>query len=800
MQVPADLTRLSPVAGDSPLSRKVTSMTKFSIGQPVSQVEAPRLLKGEGRYTDDVTLAHQAYAVFLRSPYGHADITRLDVRAAAQMPGVLAVLTGEDYAADGLGPVGGLSPTKRRDGRPLFRPARIGITRDRVRHVGQIVAMVIADSINEAKDAVEAIEIEYAPLPVHTSTAAANKPGTPPLWEGSPDNESMYVKMGEEAPVIEAFKKADHVVRDTFVVSRICANTLEPRSVNAHYDRGRDHYTIYACQQRPYVWRRVMCGQTLKIAESQMRLIAGDVGGSFGMKGGLYAEVPLAAWASKKVGRPVKWTCERSEGHIADDQGRDMHAEAQLALDKQGNFLCYRISSNNNLGAFVPMLGNGATASMCESAPGAYKTPAVLAEAVGVLTNTVHVANYRSPGRAPGTYILERIIDMAASDLGINPVEIRRRNLVPESMMPYTPMEDVSYDVGDYHAVMEKCLKLADYDNRDKRKAEAKSRGKLRGVGVVTIVDPSAGPQPEMAELRFDPGGTVTVLVGTTAGGQSHATVYTQIVSDKLGLDAETIRVVEGDTDTLSWGTGTGSARVATIGGTAVFKAVEKTIAKARRIAAHLLEAAVADIEFADGVFTVAGTDRKIPFTEVAKVAFQPNKLGPDIEIGLYENATWQPEVSNVPYATQVCEVEVDPETGKIDLVRYAEVHDVGVELNPNLVAGQIHGGIAQAAGQALMEQVIYDPEGQVLTGSFMDYAMPRASDLCNFDLDSMCIPTKTNPLGVKGVGECGTVGGIGCVMNAVNDALAPLGVRNLSMPTTPEKVWRAIQEARARA
>ncbi len=772
-------------------------MTRFAIGQPVTQVEAARLLTGRGRYTDDVALARQAYAYFLRSPHAHADILRLDKTAAEAMPGVLAVLTGEDYAADGIGPVGGLSPTKRRNGEPLFRPHRPGLTRDRVRHVGQAVALVIAENINQAKDAAEAIEVDYAPLPVHVSGATANDPGTPALWDGSPDNESMYVAMGDAAACAAAMATADHVVKDTFVVSRIAANTIEPRAVVADYDAGRDHYTIYACQQRPYVWRGVMCRQTFKIPESRMHLIAGDVGGSFGMKGGLYIEVPLVAWASKRVGRPVKWTCERSEGHLADDQGRDMHVQAELGLDKNGKFLAFRFSSKNNLGAFVPMLGLGACRSMAESVAGAYTTPGLFGEAVGVLTNTVHVANYRAPGRAPGTYVLERIIDMAARDLGIDPAEIRRRNLIPPSAMPYTATKGITYDTGEFEAVLDKCLALADYAGREARRAEAKARGKLLGVGVVTIVDPSAGPQPETAELRFDPGGTVTVLCGSTAGGQSHATIFTQIVSDKLGLDVENIHVIEGDTDKLSWGTGTGSARVATIGGTVVLKAVEKTIEKGRRIAAHLLEAAVDDVEFKDGRYVITGTDRAIAFTEVAKAAFQPAKLPDDIEIGLYETATWSPKVSNVPYATQVCEVEVDPETGVVEIVRYSEVHDVGLELNPPLVRGQITGGIAQAAGQALMEQIVYEADtGQLVTGSFMDYCMPRADDFCSFTLASHSTPTKTNPMGVKGVGECGTVGGIGAVMNAVNDALAPLGVRNLSMPTTPEKVWRAIREA----
>jgi carbon-monoxide dehydrogenase large subunit len=696
--------------------------------------------------------------------------------------------------------VAGESRTKRRDGRPLFRPPRPAITLDRVRHVGQIVAVVIADSVNEGKDAVEAIQVDYAPLPAHFSTATANKPGTPALWDECPDNEAFTVALGDPAAVDAAVAKAAHVFSGDFVASRVHANPIEPRAILADYDQGGERYIIYACQQRPFIWRGLLCKQTFKIPESRMRLVAGDVGGSFGMKGGLPAEVPVIAWAAKRIERPVKWVCERSEGLICDDQARDMYMTLTLATDDDGKFLGFRLISNNACGAYVSMLGQSGTRSMVESIAGSYLTPALFGEASGVLTNTVQIGNYRAPGRVPATYGFERLIDLAARELNLDPVEIRRRNLIPASAMPYKAGKIASYDCGDLAAVLDKGLAMADYANRDKRRAEAKARGKLLGIGAVIVVDPSAGPTPEVAELRFDPSGTVTVLVGTTAGGQGHETVYTQIVSDRLGIDADLIRVVEGDTDTMSWGTGTGSARVATIGGSVVFQASEKIIAKTRRLAAHLLEAAEADIEFKDGVFTVTGTDRRMTFAEVSKAAFQPSRVPADMEVGLYETATWSPKVSNAPNAAHICEVEIDPETGATQIVRYVEVHDVGVELNPALVGSQICGGVAQAAGQALMEQMVYDENGQILTGSFMDYAMPRASDLVSFELASLPIPTKTNPLGVKGVGECGTVGGLAAVMNAVHDALAPLGVRNLTMPTTPEKVWRAIREAQAGA
>ena len=776
-------------------------MTRYAISQPVTQVEAPRLLTGQGRYTDDVMLGHQAHAVFLRSPHAHADIVSIDTSAAEAMPGVLAVLTGADYAEDRLGEVTGISPAKRRDGSPMYRPPRPALTRDRVHHVGQSVAIVIAESVNKAKDAAERIDIEYAPLPINVSTVAANQPGAPVLREECPDNEALFAERGDSAAVDAAIAKAAHVVRDTFVVSRVAANAMEPRAVVAEYDKGRDHFTIYACQQRPYIWRTLMTKHIFDIAENQMRVIAGDVGGSFGMKGGLYPEVPLIAWCAKQVGRPVKWACERSEGHMADDQARDMVVNAELGLDSDGKFLAIRYSGNNNIGAYLSMIGFLSTGGIAGSMGGVYTTPVVHGQAAAVMTNTVPVSNYRAPGGAPGSYVLERIIDMAAREMGLEPTEIRRRNMIPADAMPYTLATGASYDCGEFEAVMDKCLDVSDYAGAAARRDKSAASGKLRGVGISTTVDPSAGPSPEMAELRFDPGGTATIVVGSTAGGQSHETIYTQIISDRLGIEAETIRVVEGDTDKLAWGTGTGAARTATIGGTVVFKAVEKVIEKGRRIAAHMMEAADADIEFDDGIYKVAGTDKTVPFTEVAKTAFQPGKLPPDIEIGLYENATWSPDRNNVPNSCHVCEVEIDPETGAIEIDRYTAVHDVGVELNPLLVEGQVHGGIAQAAGQAIMENMVYDPDsGQIISGSFLDYAMPRADDFCRYTVASHPVPTPGNPLGVKGAGECGTVGGLSAVMNAINDALEPLGVRNLAMPATPEKVWQAIQEAEANA
>jgi carbon-monoxide dehydrogenase large subunit len=772
-------------------------MARYAISQPVLQVEAPRLLMGKGRFTDDLTLPRQAHGVFLRSPHAHADIVSIDTDAAAAMPGVIVILTGEDYAEDGLGPVRGISPLKQRDGSAMYRPPRPALTRDRVRHVGQSVALVIAETINQGKDAAEAILVDYRPLPAHVSTADANGQDTPALWDECSSNEPVFVEHGDAAAVDAALARADHVIRETFVVNRVAGNTMEPRSVVGEYDEGRDHFTIHACHQRPYIWRSMMTKHVFDIPEHKMTIIAGDVGGSFGMKGGLYPEVPLMAWAAKRAGRPVKWTSDRSEGLMSDDQARDMVIEAALGLDRDGKFLGIQLESKNNIGAYLTMIGFISTNGIATTPCGVYTTPAAYGQGAAVMTNTVPVSNYRAPGGTPGTYVVERIIDMAAREMGMDPAEIRRRNLIPPDAMPYKLPTGGSYDCGEFEAVMDKCLIKADYANADARKKKAKAQGRLHGIGLSVSVDPSAGPSPETAELRFDPGGTVTILAGSTAGGQSHETIYTQIVSDRLGLDAETIRVVEGDTSQLSWGTGTGGARTATIAGTAVFKAVDKVVEKCRRIAAHMMETADTDIEFEDGKFTVTGTDRSVSFVDVARTAFMPKKLPSDIEIGLYETATWSPDVGNVPNSCHVCEVEIEPDTGVVEITRYTAVHDVGIELNPLLVDGQVHGGIAQGVGQALMEDVAYDPEsGQILSGSFLDYCMPRADDFCNFDLDRHPVPTSTNPLGVKGAGECGTVGALAVVMNAVNDALAPLGVRNLGMPLTPERIWQAIRSA----
>jgi carbon-monoxide dehydrogenase large subunit len=776
-------------------------VSQIKIGEPVRQLEAPRFLTGKGRFADDINLHRQGYVAFVRSPHAHADIVAIDTAAARDMPGIAAILTGADYAAEGLGILESVTPGRRRDKSAMFRPARPAITHDRVRHVGQIVALVIGETLNEAKDAAELIRIKYQSLPAHIDTQTGNAADTPALWADCPDNESSYSEMGDAAATAEAIATAEHVVRERFIINRLASNPMEPRAVVVDYDPGRDKTTIHACNQRPYVWRNLLATHLFHIPENQIAVITGDVGGSFGMKSGLYPEMALSAWASRRLQRPIKWTCERSEGHLADDQARDMVMDVELGLSRDGIFKGIRLSATANTGAFLAMRAYVTPPGVAGSLCGPYSVKALHGQAVSVFTNTVPVSSYRGPARAPVTYVLERIIDIAARDLKIDPAEIRRRNLIAAEAMPYTTPLNAVYDCGEFEAVLDKCLAKADYASVATRKTEAAKRGKLYGVGVCTAVDTSAPPTPETAEVRFDPQGTATILVGSTAQGQSHETIYAQLLSQTLGLDSAQIRVVEGDTDRLAWGEGTGASRTATIAGSAVAKAIEKIVLKGKRIAAHILEAAETDIDFKDGRYAIAGTDRSLSFKDIAKAAFAPAKLPKDIEPGLFETASWSPDVYNFANGCHICEIEIDPETGRVEIVRYSAVDDVGIELNPLLVKGQIHGGIAQGAGQALMEDMVYDPKtGQILSGSFMDYAMPRASDFCFFDLGSHPVPTQTNPLGVKGAGESGTVGALAAVMNAVHDALAPLGVRNIAMPLTAEKVWRAIQEARSAA
>ncbi len=774
-------------------------MIKYAIGQSVPRSEDPRLLRGKGCYVDDFNMINQTYAVMLRSPHAHADIKSIDVSAALAIPGVLAVLTGADYEADGLGHVAGGSPHKRRDGSPCFRPPRPAITKDRVRHVGQIVAVVVAENVDIAKDAAEAVEVDYETLPANVDTATARQQGTPAIWDECPDNESFFREFGDKAATDAAIAGAAHVFRQRFVINRINANTMEPRGALAAYDTGEGKYTIHTGVQRPYAWRQNLTKNLFRIPENRLHFITGDMGGSFGMKGSLYVEVPLVAWAAKRIGRPVKWRCDRSEGFVADDHARDNVSDVQFALDKDGKFLALKVETDAALGAYVSFNGFGPPTNNIGGLAGVYTIPAIYAGISGVFTNTTPTSPYRGAGRPEASYLIERMIHIAARGMGIDPTELRRRNFIPPDAMPYKTSLVFTYDCGEFENLMDRTLEKADYKGFEARRKESAAKGKLRGIGVSCTIEQAAGPSTETAELRFDPSGTAIILAGSTPHGQGHETIYKQLVCEKLGLDPDDIRVVEGDTEKISFGTGTGGSRTATIGGSAVLRATEKVIEKTRKIAAHLLEAPEQDIDLTDGKFTIAGTDRSVAFKDVVSAAFSPNKLPDDIEPGLFEIATYNATKANFPNGCHVCEAEITPETGEMEIVRYTVIDDCGVELNPLLVKGQVHGGIVQGAGQAMMEDMIYEAgSGQLVSGSFMDYTMPRADDFCAFDVSGFPVPTKTNPLGVKGVGEAGTVGALPAVMNAVNDALAPLGVTHLEMPATPARIWRGIQDAKA--
>lgn len=772
---------------------------KFGIGQPVRRQEDIRLVQGRGHFQDDRVLPGQACCVFLRSPHAHAEIRAIDTAAARAAPGVLAVYTAADYEADGLGMPRATQPRKRADGSPMFAPQRPALVGDRVRHVGDPVAMVVAESLNQAKDASELIEVDYAPLPAVTDTAFAADPASPPIWPGNPDNISHIHERGDREKTAQAFAAAAHVVRRRYVISRVHAQYMEPRGALGVWDAGDRRYVLYADVNYPHRVRSMLANQVFRVPESDVRVVVQDVGGGFGAKGWQYVEHRLTLWAARKLGRPVRWTCERSEVILADEHGRDNIGEIALAFDADGRILGLHLDMIANLGAYVASDRQLLTPfGMIHTVTGVYDIPAAFVHIDAVLTNTNPTAPYRGAGRPEAIYLIERVLQEAAGELGLDPLELRRRNIIAPAQFPYaTPLGPV-YDCGDFAANMERALELADHAGFEDRRAAARERGLLRGFGLANAIEQAAGPVPEYAEIRFNPGGTALVMMGTKAHGQGHETVYRQILHQHLGLDFADMQVIDGDTDRVAFGMGSNGSRSMAAGGGALVLAAGKVIEKGRRIAAHLLEAAESDIDFTAGTFRVAGTDRALSLKEVAKAAFQPARLPPGLEPGFYENATYAPPKPTFPNGCHACEVEIDPETGRVQLVAYLVIDDVGTVINPLTLKGQIHGGIAQGVGQILMERVAYEADdGQLLSASFMDYAMPRADDLCDYVIESRPIPTDRNPLGAKGAGEAGTVGAMPAVMLAILDALAPLGVRDVAMPATGEAVWRAIQAAR---
>ncbi|HZO42828.1 MAG TPA: xanthine dehydrogenase family protein molybdopterin-binding subunit [Methylomirabilota bacterium] len=780
------------------------TVEKFGVGQSVRRIEDPRLLRGDGRYSDDVNLPHQAYAVVVRSPHAHAAIRSIDTTAARGASGVLAVLTGADLAKDGLGDLPTDKSRKRRDGSPAFATPRPALLRDRVRHVGDPVALVVAQTIEQAVDAAELVSVDYEPLPTVAATADAMRPGAPAVWAEVPDNIAFVWEAGKKDETARGIAGAAHVTKLDFVVSRVAAAPMEPRGAVGEWDRRTGRYTLHTGIQAPHGLRTLLADQVLKVPHSHLRVVTGEVGGSFGMKSGVYPEVVLVLWAAKRLGRPVKWTSDRREGFVTDEHGRDNVSTAELALDANGKFLALRVTINLNIGAYLTPRSAGPGTNNVGGIAGIYTTPAIHVQTTGVFSNTTPTGPYRGAGRPEATYAIERVIDVAAMELKIDPIELRRRNLIPSSAMPFKTGLVFTYDCGEFARGMDMALSLADRAGFEKRRAEARKQGKLRGLGIANPIEVAGGPytamNPDTAELRVNADGSVSLFAGSTSMGQGNETAFAQIISEKLGVPPERIQVFWGDSDLLGAGRGNGGSGALTVGGSAVTRATEKVIERGRKIAARLLEAAPEDVFHQDGKFTVKGTDKGVTFANVARAAYVPRQLPQGMEPGFSEEASFTPSAVTFPNGSQICEVEIDEDTGAVRVVRHTVVDDVGRMVNPMLVKGQIHGGVVQGLGQGLYEELTYDPStGQLLAGSFMDYAMPRADDMPAFDVDSHEVPTAVNPLGAKGVGEAGTVGALPALLNAVNDALAPLGVRHLDMPVTPERVWRAMQNAKAR-
>jgi len=775
-------------------------MGQFGIGQSVTRFEDPRLLRGEGRFIHDVNLPGQLHAVLLRSPHAAAKIARIDTQAAAQAPGVAYVLTGEELARENLG---GPAPTLKRtrpDGSPMFWRAHPGLVVGRARYVGDPVAVVFAETIAQAKDAAELLEVEYEDLPSVTSLADAAQPGAARVWDENPDNVSNVFEIGNKAAADAAFAQAAHVVKRKYVITRVHAQYMETRGAVAMYEPAEDKYTLYTDVQYPHRMRQFLAGQVFRIPEHKLRIVAGDIGGAFGAKGPQYPEHRLLLWAAKKLRRPVKWTCERSEAILADEHARDNVSEIELALDANHKFLALRVNTLAALGAYVQSDRNLLSTFQSVSAVvGVYTIAAAHVKITGVMTNTNSTAPYRGAGRPEATYLVERIIDEAARELKLDRVELRRKNLIPPQAMPWKTPLLFTYDCGEFAKGMDKALELADYAGFAKRREESKRRGKVRGVSVINAIERASSPGLEYAEVRMHPNGSATLAMGSKNQGQGHETSMRQIVNDRLGLDPKDVSYIDGDTEKVAYGVGTMGSRTMAIAGTALVIASDKVIAKGKRIAAHLMEAAEPDVEFKEGRFRITGTDKSVTLKEVAKAAYEPDKLPKGLEPGLTETGMFSPENHTFPNGTHVCEVEIDPDTGVVEVVRYTVVDDVGTVVNPLTLKGQIHGGVVQGLGQILFERVQYDPDnGQLLTGSFMDYAMPRSDDVSNIEVGSNPVPTKLNPLGVKGAGEAGTVGALPAVMNAIMDALAELGVKDLDMPATGDRVWRAIRGAKA--
>jgi carbon-monoxide dehydrogenase large subunit len=778
------------------------------IGAPLRRVEDRRFLLGRGRFVADISAPGALHCVLVRSPHAHARIRGIDASAAMAAPGIVAVLTGSDMAADGVKPMRPLWIIHSRDGSPMAEPPRFALARDIVRHVGEPIAAVIAETCEQATDAAERVAVDAEVLPVVTDVQTAQADGAPRLHAEASGNVCFRWALGDEARVRTAFGSAARVVALELINNRVVGAAIEPRAVLAVCGPEAGKLTLYSATQVPHHIRRLVTEQ-LGMAESAMRVVAPDVGGGFGYKGKLYPEEAIVAWAARRLQRPVRWSATRAESFVADNQGRDHVTRAELALDADGRFLALRVRTLANLGAYVSTFGAAIPSAIYSSLlAGVYRTPAIFVESTGIFTNTTPTDAYRGAGRPEACYVLERLADMAAKNLGMDRGEIRRRNFIAPSEMPYKTPIGPTYDCGDFPKMLVRALALADYEKFASRRAGAMRRGRLRGIGLACYVE-SSGIAPsrfagalgalagfyEAAAIRVEPDGSVRAALGTHNHGQGHATSLAQILCSRLGVPVEQIEVVEGDTDLVPYGTGTFGSRTIAVGGCALHRAAEKIVTKGKRIAAHLLEADASDVDFANGWFAVTGTDRRISFAAVANAAYVPHNFPLEtVEPGLADQAAYDPPSFAFSNGAHVCEIEIDPQTGRIEIVGYWAVDDIGTVINPMIVHGQIHGGVAQGIGQALFERCAYDRDGQLVTGSFMDYGLPRADDLPFFAAEcDESQPCTHNPLGAKGCGEAGAIAAPAAVVSAALDALAPLGIADLDMPLTSEQVWRRI-------